>query len=153
VWYSCILPIVTADRGLTHVALPVSDVDSSAEFYARYADMEVVHRRVDQGVPVVWLSDLTRPFVVVLLQTDVTHTLGGWSHLGVACTSREVVDERCRIAADHGINVSGPFDSGPPVGYWAIISDPDGHHLELSHGQAVNDEIDSAIERSGGNGR
>jgi catechol 2,3-dioxygenase-like lactoylglutathione lyase family enzyme len=137
---------VAVDRGLTHVALPVRDVDASSAFYARYAEMQTVHRRVDQGVPVVWLSDLTRPFVVVLLQTDVTHTLGGWSHLGVACPSREVVDERCRDAQADGFTVSGPFDSGPPVGYWAIIADPDGHHLELSYGQEVNDRIDSAIK-------
>ena len=42
--------MVAADLGLTHVALPVRDVDASAVFYARFADMEVVHRRVDHGV-------------------------------------------------------------------------------------------------------
>ena len=40
-------PMVAADLGLTHVAFPVTDVDASAAFYARYADMQVVHRRVD----------------------------------------------------------------------------------------------------------
>ena len=75
--------MVAADLGLTHVALPVTDVDASAAFYARYADLQVVHRRVDGtgtgGVGVVWLSDLTRPFVIVLIQTAVTHVLGGWA--------------------------------------------------------------------------
>lgn len=135
---------MTPDRGLTHVAFPVRDIDVSAAFYAEYADMAVVHRRVDHGVPVVWLSDRTRPFVIVLLQTEVTHVLGGWAHLGVACVSREEVDRRCAAAAAAGIAVGGPYDSGPPVGYWAIIPDPDGHHLELSYGQVVNDTINGA---------
>ena len=135
---------MAADRGLTHVALPVRDIDASAAFYAQYADMQVVHRRVDHGVPVVWLSDRTRPFVIVLLQTEVTHTLGGWAHLGVACASRAEVDRRCATAVAAGIEVSGPYDAGPPVGYWAIIPDPDGHHLELSYGQQVNDTVNGA---------
>jgi catechol 2,3-dioxygenase-like lactoylglutathione lyase family enzyme len=119
----------------------VRDVDASAGFYARFADMEVVHRRVDgtgpDAVGVVWLSDLTRPFVIVLLQTTVTHVLGGWSHLGVACASRAEVDARCEAARRGGISVQGPYDDGPPVGYWAILPDPDGHQLELSYGQEV----------------
>jgi catechol 2,3-dioxygenase-like lactoylglutathione lyase family enzyme len=129
--------MVAADLGLTHVALPVRDVDASAAFYARFADMEVVHRRVDHGVGVVWLSDLTRPFVIVLLQTDVTHVLGGWAHLGVAVASRDEVDRRVADALDAGLTVSGPYDEGAPVGYWAIVADPDGHHLELAYGQEV----------------
>jgi catechol 2,3-dioxygenase-like lactoylglutathione lyase family enzyme len=133
--------MVTADLGLTHVALPVHDVDASAEFYARYADMEIVHRRVDHGVGVTWLSDLTRPFVIVLLQTEVTHVLGGWAHLGVACESREEVDRRIADARERGIAVSGPYDEGPPVGYWAILPDPDGHHLELAYGQEVGTTV------------
>ena len=129
--------MVAADLGLTHVALPVRDVDASAAFYARFADMEVVHRRVDHGVGVIWISDLTRPFVIVLLQTDVTHVLGGWAHLGVAVESRDEVDRRVADALEQGCTVSGPYDEGPPVGYWAIIADPDGHHLELAYGQEV----------------
>jgi len=146
---------VTADRGLTHIALPVRDVDASAAFYARYADMQVVHRRFEgrvdgdgngegegDGAPaVVWLSDLTRPFVVVLIQTEVTHTLGGWSHLGVAVASRDAVDHLVAQARADGIAVQGPFDSGPPVGYWAILPDPDGHHLEVAFGQQVGTTV------------
>jgi catechol 2,3-dioxygenase-like lactoylglutathione lyase family enzyme len=58
------------DRGLTHVALPVADLDASLDFYRRFADMEVVHRRRDDetGDQVVWVSDRTRPFVVVLIE-------------------------------------------------------------------------------------
>ena len=111
--------------------------------------MQVVHRRTepDGGADsssgssgsssVVWLSDLTRPFVIVLIETEVTHRLGGFAHLGIGCSSRAEVDRRCALARDEGRGVSGPYDSGPPVGYWAIIADPDGHNLELSYGQEV----------------
>jgi catechol 2,3-dioxygenase-like lactoylglutathione lyase family enzyme len=139
---------VAADRGLTHVALPVADVDRSATFYHRYADMEVVHRRVDGAgagaSSVVWLSDLTRPFVVVLVQGQVTHVLGGTAHLGVACSTRQEVDDRCAAARAEGVPVDGPFDDGPPVGYWAILADPDGHHLELAFGQEVGATVAAA---------
>ena len=61
---------VTVDQGITHVALPVSDLSASLEFYARYARMQVVHRRTDadSGTSVAWISDLTRPFVLVLIE-------------------------------------------------------------------------------------
>ena len=128
------------DLGLTHVALPVTDPDASVAFYERYAAMQVVHRRRDEaaGTSVVWLSDLTRPFVIVLVESErVDGGLGGFAHLGVACESRAEVDRRCAAAQSEGRKVLGPLDSGPPVGYWAFIADPDGHNLELSHGQEV----------------
>ena len=135
-----------ADVGFSHVALPVADPAASIDFYARYAGMQVVHRRTEPGgegggdsgtSTVVWLSDLTRPFVVVLIETAVSHRLGGFAHLGVGCASRADVDRLCALAHDEGRSVSGPYDSGPPVGYWAIITDPDGHNLELAYGQEV----------------
>jgi catechol 2,3-dioxygenase-like lactoylglutathione lyase family enzyme len=128
------------DRGLTHVALTVTDVDRTIAFYSRFAAMEVVHRRVDPagGDTVVWLSDRTRPFVIVLIQqARVSHALGGFAHLGVACERREDVDRLAAEASAAGHAVLGPLDLGPPVGYYAIIEDPDGHNLELSYGQEV----------------
>lgn len=127
------------DVGFTHVALPVTDPDASVAFYADYAGMEVVHRRGGSaGEEVVWISDLTRPFVIVLIEVpEVTHVLGGFSHLGVACESRADVDRLCDVARAEGRLRIGPTDSGPPVGYWAFVADPDGHNLEISHGQDV----------------
>lgn len=133
------------DVGLTHVALPVADPVASARFYDRYAGMRVVHERSDTGGRVLWLSDLTRPFVVVIIEhPGNTVALSGWAHLGVACRSRDDVDRRCADARAEGLAVQGPFDSGPPVGYWAIIPDPDGHNLELSYGQ----EVGLTVEKS-----
>jgi catechol 2,3-dioxygenase-like lactoylglutathione lyase family enzyme len=129
-----------SDLGLTHVALTVKDPRASIAFYARYARMEVVHERHDpsSGRTVVWLSDRTRPFVIVLIEAEkVDHTLGGWTHLGVGCKSREEVDRLCTQALEEGRLVSAPHDSGYPVGYWGMIADPDGHNLEVAFGQEV----------------
>ena len=123
-----------SDIGLTHIALPVRSLDAAVSFYERYARMQVVHRRPD----VVWLSDKTRPFVIVLIEaSEVPHPLRPVAHLGVGCQSREEVVALCEQARDEGCLVEGPTDYGPPVGYWAFLSDPDGHTLEVSHGQEV----------------
>lgn len=136
------------DVGLTHVALPIVDADRSIAFYERFAGMRVVHRREDPagGGTVAWLSDLTRPFAVVLIETTVTHRLGGFAHLGVGVTDRDAVDRACATARAEGHDVRGPFDDGPPVGYWAIIEDPDGHNLELSYGQRVSLTVEGAAD-------
>jgi catechol 2,3-dioxygenase-like lactoylglutathione lyase family enzyme len=136
---------VDGDVGLTHVALVVRDMDASIAFYAEYAGMQVVHDRHDDDARVAWISDLTRPFVVVLAQGPATeHPLGPFSHLGVGCESREVIDERCERAREDGCLVAGPTDSGPPIGYWAFLRDPDGHTLELSYGQDISFTVDAA---------
>lgn len=127
------------DRGLTHIALETSDPDRAIAFYQRYAAMQVVHRRHDdRGSDVAWLSDRTRPFVIVLIKVPkVEHALRPWAHLGVACSDRAEVDRLCAMAREEGVLHSGPEDAGPPVGYWAFLTDPDGHTLELSYGQEV----------------
>ena len=128
------------DLGLTHVALMVTNPDASIAFYEKYAAMRVVHRRVDSSThrTVVWLNDHTRPFVIVLIETDkVETTLRPFAHLGVGCQSREEVERLCREAVSDGCLHSGPTDSGYPVGYWAFLSDPDGNTLEISYGQEI----------------
>jgi catechol 2,3-dioxygenase-like lactoylglutathione lyase family enzyme len=135
------------DRGLTHVALPVTDLAQSLAFYEKYARMQVVHRRRDEpgGAEVAWISDGTRAFVVVLIQVPaVASPLLPIAHLGVGCGSREEVDRLAAEARAEGRTVIGPTDAPYPVGYWTLILDPDRHTLELSHGQ----EVGLAVERS-----
>ena len=136
-----------ADLGLTHVALPVTDVERSVAFYAKYAGMRVVHRRTDAtvGNTVVWLSDGTRPFVIVLIETpEVRSPLVPIAHLGVGCASRAEVERLLGEAQAEGRPTIGPIDAPYPDGYFALISDPDQHTLELSHGQEVGLAVASA---------
>jgi catechol 2,3-dioxygenase-like lactoylglutathione lyase family enzyme len=138
-----------SDYGLTHVAFAVADLERSVGFYRRYAGMQVIHRRGDGDTEVAWLSDLTRPFVIVLVQQPglADTPLGPFGHLGVACRSRADVDRLAAEAAGEGILRAGPADSGPPVGYWALIADPDGNTLEVAHGQDVAFTVEQAQGR------
>jgi catechol 2,3-dioxygenase-like lactoylglutathione lyase family enzyme len=140
-----------ADLGLTHVALPVTNVDASVAFYAKYAGMKVVHRRADPaaGHTVVWLSDGTRPFVIVLIEArEVRSPLVPIAHLGVGCASRADVDRLVAEAKAEGRPTWGPIDAPYPVGYYALVSDPDEHTLELSHGQEVGLAVARAADEA-----
>ena len=135
-----------SDLGLTHIALEVTNINKSIAFYEKYAGMKVVHRRIDKttGIEVAWISDLSRPFAIVLLQsTRVNGTLSPQSHLGVACKSREEIDRLANLASLEGILLKGPVDWGFPVGYFALIADPDGHTLEIAYGQKVELTIEN----------
>jgi catechol 2,3-dioxygenase-like lactoylglutathione lyase family enzyme len=137
------------DQGLTHVALPVTNLDRSIAFYAKYAGMQVVHRRPQSDHPerhIAWLSDLTRPFVIVLAETAaIDHPLGPFAHLGVACASRAEVDRLVELARAEGCFRDGPYgDAQDAAGYLVNLADPDGHTLELSFGQNVTDAVDQA---------
>lgn len=128
------------DIGLTHVALAAKNIDLSIDFYRRYANMHIMHERIDKEIDkrVVWLSDKTRPFVLVLVQSqNPTPILGPFAHLGVGCKDKAEVDQLCMQAKQEGILAKDATDSGYPVGYWAFIHDPDGHVLEVSYGQEI----------------
>ena len=137
-----------ADVGFTHVALPVTDLDASIAFYGQYTRLRVVHRRAqatDPGREVAWLSDATRPFVLVLVGAPaVERPLGPFAHLGVACASRDEIEQLCALAKSAGCLREEPRDTGGPAGYLAILDDPDGHTLELSYGQEVGLAVEQA---------
>ena len=147
------------DRGLTHVAFFVADLDVSLAFYAKYAGMHVVHDRTDPKTRarVAWITDGTRPFVIVLVGAPpaMPRRLARWmnklvpavEHLGIGCASRDEVDRLCADARRDGCLRSGPTDSPAPVGYWAFIESPDGHMLELSFGQEVGLTVATEQER------
>jgi catechol 2,3-dioxygenase-like lactoylglutathione lyase family enzyme len=146
-----------SDVGLTHIAFLVGDLEASLAFYAKYAGMEVVHRRDDGGSHVAWVSDRTRPFVIVLIEVPTLvprpllravnraiRFVTQFEHLGIGCASRDEVDRLSALARADGLLARGPTDSGPPVGYWAFITDPDGHTLEVSYGQEVGLTVERA---------
>lgn len=138
-----------SDQGLTHVALAVRDLEASVAFYEQYAAMKVVHRRsTGAEAGVAWLSDLTRPFAIVLIQAPGLNDtpLGPFGHLGAAVASREEVDRLVGLAEADGRLADGPTDSGPPVGYWAYIRDPDGNTLEVAYGQEVAFTVEAAAD-------
>jgi len=100
-----------------------------------------VHRRPG----VAWISDRTRPFAIVLIETSGgIEPLRPIAHLGVGVASATEVDRLCRLARDENCLLREPEDSGPPVGYWALLRDPDGHTLEIAYGQELGHVVDDA---------
>jgi catechol 2,3-dioxygenase-like lactoylglutathione lyase family enzyme len=141
-----------SDLGLTHVAFVVKNLEASIAFYGKYANMAVIHRRAgDDGAEIAWITDGTRPVVIVLLQLPgaADTPLGPMGHLGVAVASHETVDRLAAEARREGRLRKGPADYGPPVGYWAYIADPDGNILEISYGQDVAFTVESARALNG----
>ncbi len=120
------------DVGFTHVAFTVRCLASSIDFYTRYTAMTVIHQR-EPNLPsarkVAWLSDRTRPFALVLVQSDdpADTPLGPFGHLGVACATQAEIDEKVAQARREGVLRREPEQLGDPVGYFAFFADPDGN--------------------------
>lgn len=125
----------------THIAIFARDLPSAVEFYRRYAELVEVHRRTEHDVTVVWLAERgrEREFVTVLIEAphaDVVEP-APLAHVGYAVGSRADVDRLAGMARDEGILREAPTDGGPIVGYYCIVSDPDGNAVEFSYGQEL----------------
>jgi catechol 2,3-dioxygenase-like lactoylglutathione lyase family enzyme len=134
----------------THVALHSRDIDASVAFYAHYAGLHEVHRRIDGSMTVVWLGEADRhdPFVIVLLHGSHTDAEEPppVAHLGYAVATREEVDRIAAEAEALGCAVVGPVYAGPIVGYFCMLKDPDGNWVEFSYGQSLGQEIERGSE-------
>ena len=126
---------------LTHVALLVSDVDRTADFYIKYCGLKVIARRLDPntGFRVVWLGEDLK-FVIVAFESEkkpiqsVTKPL---NHLGFSLDTKEKVDQVSEIAKEEGLLNYGPVYIDADVGYICEILDPDGNSVEFSYGQKL----------------
>ena len=137
---------------LSHLAIPVLDVERSIAFYEKYLQMKVVKRREN---PVdVWMADGIRPFQLVLLAADkgdildneragptdyrnarLAHPIVASAHIGFTCSSNTEVKRIAEMAQAEGILEHGPCEEGWPGGYCAYITDPSGHSVEISYNQ------------------
>ena len=123
----------------THITITVSNIDRSIEFYTSLCDLHVVRDRRLEGGGTVWLGPETaagaKPvFLLVLGQGEVTSRI---DHLGFQCELREQIDEIAKKGRELGILVEPPTDYGGVVGYFTMISDPDGHVVEFTYGQPI----------------
>jgi lactoylglutathione lyase len=141
---------------LTHLALPVRDLDATLAFYERYTALVNIHQRhdADTGLRTVWLAnerDITPDgarFVIVLicgsLPTKITGDiqeqygfLTSIAHLGISVDSRAEVDRIAEMAREDGCLLLGPMYRNEVVGYICIVTDPDGNNVEFSVEQVL----------------
>lgn len=137
--------ILTAPR-LTHVALPVENLDRSVDFYTGIAPLVEVHRHTvpDNGVTA-WLSNegqVVDPFVIVLTMTFAKQVkqpiLTPFAHLGFEVPSRADVDRIAALGAERGCLHWAAVDMPNPIlGYLCALLDPDGNVVEFSFNQRV----------------
>jgi catechol 2,3-dioxygenase-like lactoylglutathione lyase family enzyme len=129
---------------LTHIALRVKNIEASAAFYQKYACLEIVAQREENGTRVVWLgnSAVKDHFVIVLLEMDYSPCVQpSYDHFGLDVHSKEEVDRMAAMAKEEGCLSFGPETLGPVAGYLCLVCDPDGNQIEFS----FNQEIDSAL--------
>ena len=124
---------------LTHLALTVSAMDASIAFYQTFLNMSILRDRRGEGGNTVWIgfpeNDPERPsFVLVLMEGRADDKI---NHLGFEVASPDEVNRRVEFARNHGIPCQGPYDLGFPVGYFAMVEDPDGHVIEFTFGQPL----------------
>ncbi|MEO6885385.1 MAG: VOC family protein [Jatrophihabitantaceae bacterium] len=138
---------------LTHIALPVRNLQAQLDFYAKYTDMKVVSTREDPETHLrtAWIANGrdVNPnggarFVVVLIEGSLPRDIVGndmkeeytfltsISHFGISMNSREQVDAVAAMAKAEGNLVLGPMYRNEVVGYICLIRDPDGNNVEFS---------------------
>jgi catechol 2,3-dioxygenase-like lactoylglutathione lyase family enzyme len=127
----------------THVAIPVSDLDRSIEFYTTLTPLVVVARNEDDSGRGAWLSNdkqVDSPFVLVLSEMDPgrpIRTLGPFAHLGIELPNKADVDAIAQRARAMGVLEWEPRQLAEHIGYVCAARDPDGNVIEFSWNQKV----------------
>src|SRR5439155_5142884 len=102
----------------THVALPVSDLDRSIEFYTKLTPLVVVARNSDENGRGAWLSNdkqVEDPFVLVIAEFlpevakrfgqepgEPHPTLAPFAHIGIELPTQQDVDDMAERARGMG---------------------------------------------------
>lgn len=130
----------------THIALPVTDIDRTIDWYTRYTPLEVLDRREDPDGYAAWLGhpdQADTPFILVLVSLFKDQdrgpqpTMAPFAHIGIEVTSRDEIDEIARRGEAEDCLAWPPTQMPAPIGYICALTDPDGNMVEFSHDQGV----------------
>ena len=133
----------------THVALRVTDVDSTIEWYTKNAYMSLLFRREDEMSRTAWLGqndNIEKPFVLVVAEFKTGKDpfdnqpyarLRPFAHFGIEMPSLESLKEaEKKIKAQKSLTT--PITKMPsPIGVIFIAEDPDGNMVEFSYDQGL----------------
>ncbi|HWG75060.1 MAG TPA: VOC family protein [Acidimicrobiales bacterium] len=147
------MPRTLTEPRWTHVALPVSDLERSIEFYTSLTPLVVVARNQDENGQGAWLSNdkqVETPFVLVISQFvpeaarrfDIepgrpNPTLAPFAHIGIELPDKEDVDAVAERAREMGVLHWEPRQMPEHIGYICAATDPDGNVIEFSWNQKV----------------
>jgi len=142
---------------LTHVALPVSNIERSIEFYTTLTPLVVVARNSDGAGNGAWLSndkEAAEPFVLVLsefyaegraryglVEGEPIPILQPFAHLGIELPTEADVDAVAERAREMGVLHWEPRQMAAHIGYICSAKDPDGNIVEFSCNQKVHSTI------------
>jgi catechol 2,3-dioxygenase-like lactoylglutathione lyase family enzyme len=113
---------------MKHLALPVTDQESSRRFYERYFGFDAEPaRRYDGGVLMLYNAD---GFSLALGPTDEPIRLPAFLHFGVHLPSPDAVRELRERLAEDGITIVEEWDEPEYVSVKCL--DPDGYVVEAA---------------------
>ncbi|MDW3179074.1 MAG: VOC family protein [Acidimicrobiia bacterium] len=133
----------------THMALRVTDMDATIAWFTEFTPLELIDRREDESGYGAWLGmpgKTNNPFLLVLAQffpgkdpfaSAPIATLAPFAHLGMELPTKEAIDEIAAKATERGCLAMPPTMMPPPIGYIAMLNDPDGNTIEFSWDQGI----------------
>ena len=135
-----------------HIAFRVHNLEKTIQFYEAMLPAKVIARRHGTDFmrsEIAWLEpEGQEGFAIVAIQPTrvrwllwlfhklVPRQTRSFEHIGLACPSREAVDERARVAKELGVRVLfPPTFVDEQAGYLFEVVDPDNNPIEWTHGQ------------------
>lgn len=136
-----------------HIAFRVHDLEKTIRFYETVLPARVIARRHGDDFlrsEIAFLEPEGQPgFALVAIQPTrvrwllwlfhkfVPRQTRSYEHMGFACTTREEVDERARVAREQRVRVLfPPTYVDEQVGYIFEVVDPDNNSVEWTFGQS-----------------
>lgn len=138
----------SAATQLTHLALHVTDIEASVEFYKKWAGMKEIERRVSDrsGGTVVWVAceGQEDDFIIVLLdgaKQKLDPEKEGMRHIGLSVPAKSDVKAIAEAAKREGVLHWDCMELPFPVGTLCAVKDPDGNIVEFSYGQPLGPDF------------
>ncbi|WP_420451365.1 VOC family protein [Ilumatobacter sp.] len=137
----------------THIALRVTDIDATIDFYRSYTDLELLDRREDDDGYGAWLGHADQkefPFILVLAQFFPDRDpfapaplakMAPFNHLGIELPTKGDVDAIAARAEADGCLAMPATTMPDPIGYICMLEDPDGNLVEFSYDQGVYETV------------